>query len=134
MTACSVFQKKAPVDNLLITAVDRGSVKPSADRQIYYRILIDRQFAGKTEPGLFFQKKSAGFIVPVSKVLLSVERYRLESGADEDVLKEYRRSNNIYQLPEGIYIDIPQEGRVEVTTGYDHSSDKPYIEKKLIHE
>jgi len=112
-------------ENVHIIAIDHGNTDPSKDRNIYYKIFIDREPVAKTTSGLFFHKKRVSMKLETGRYLFKAERWELDTQNKE--MPEYRRSNNIWQMPEAIYIDVPDRGALEIQLGYDHSARSFYL-------
>ncbi|MES0490427.1 MAG: hypothetical protein ABUK01_10570 [Leptospirales bacterium] len=112
-------------ENIHILAMDRGTANPSKDKNIYYKLFIDREPVAKTTAGLFFHKKKVFLKLEPGRYLFKAERWELDE-ADKEI-PEYRRSNNIWQMSEAVYIDVPDRGAVEIQLGYDHSARSFYI-------
>ena len=112
-------------ENVHIVAIDLGMADPSKDKNIYYKIYIDREPVAKTTAGLFFHKKKMSMKMEAGRYLFMAERWELDDQNKE--IPEYRRSNNIWQMSQPVYIDVPNRGALEIQLGYDHSTRKFYI-------
>ena len=115
-------------NNVVFESADRGTTDPSGDKLVYYKIILNKELAAKTESGLFFQSKPAELELPPGRYLVLLERWYLYESEEQEV-REYRRANNIWQMQAPVYIDIPENIIESVLYfGYDHDQRKFYLE------
>jgi len=115
-------------NNLVFEAFDKGETDPSKDQLVYYRIVLNREPAAKTESGLFFQIKDAELKVPPGRYHLYLERWYMYEDKNRGIM-EYRRANNIWQMRSPVYLDI--DGDIDeylIMFGYDHDKKEFYFE------
>ena len=92
------------------------------DRRCYYRVLINKQDAGRTEIGFESQQKTFTTFLSPNTYLLSLEKYVLDENKNS-----YVKVNNIEQLrPSTYYFDTRSDRIVVVTVRHDIKAESTY--------